>query len=282
MTKQRRRVLAAAVVAAGAIPIGYGVLEATRPPSFEPSTSDGDLERGRIHTELYRGASVPDEVVVMALPNDCKSHLDLDIKWDKKKNKVEVHLKGKRALDPNPVQLRTEGVDYFPNAFWPEAKDVVNGRYLLWIITVPGLTSFYYDHLTLELLGTEYDFETPPEDAIEIRIPAFVAVPTDFIDVKPNGDVDFRHTFEYDGLVRGDLPQYSHFVASFVPQTLCKAHPYDYTQTSSRPYASPTLPASAALPFSEYLENGLIFDITVEPPEYHTFPPISTNVVTYS
>ncbi|MBC7174168.1 MAG: hypothetical protein H5U40_17120, partial [Polyangiaceae bacterium] len=132
------------------------------------------------------------------------------------------------------------------------------------------------------LLGTEYDFETAPENAIVLRIPGFVAVPTDFITVQPNGDVDFTHDFAYDGLTRGDLPEYAHFFASFVPQSLCEANPYDYTQTSSRPYASPTQPATEALPFSEYLRNGLIFDITVEPESYATFPPISTNVATYS
>jgi hypothetical protein len=266
-----------------AIPSAFAVVKASAHfDIFIPPILVGDVDRGYVRTELYRGASVPDEIVVAATPGNCENNLDLEIAWDEGENEVRVRLRGQNALDPHPTITRTEGVDFFPNPWWPEAKDVVDGRYLLWIIHVVGVTEFYYSGETLELLGSEYDFESPPAGAIPIHVPGFVAVPTDFIEVQPDGDVDFTHVFEYDGLKRGDLPDYAHFFASFVPDTLCRANPYDYTQTSSRPYASATLPASEAIPFSEYLRNGLIFDITVEPAEYASFPPISTNVATYS
>jgi hypothetical protein len=34
--------------------------------------------------------------------------------------------------------------------------------------------------------------------------------------------------------------------------------------------------------FSDYLRNGLIFDITVEPPQYFTFPPVAGQTSFYS
>jgi hypothetical protein len=242
----------------------------------------GDVDRGYLRTELYRGASVPDELLILATPNNCSRDLTLEIAWDEGENEVNLKLTGKGALEPRPNVVRTEGVDYHPNPWWPEAKDIENGKYVLWLIHVVGLTEFYYSPFTLDLLGSEYDFDVPPEPAITIHVPGFVAVPTDFIEPDENGDVNFTHTFAYDGLVRGDLPEYTHFFASFVPQNLCFADPHDYTRTSSRPYASATRPASEALPFSEYLRNGLIFDITVEPENYHQFPPISTNVAVHS
>jgi hypothetical protein len=280
--KYRIRRGGAAAMGVISVPVLIGLVGATMSgDSGQLPSLKGDLDKGKLSASLYRGGSVPDELLVIATPNNCQNHLDVNIEWDEAENYVRVHLKGKNVFDPSPVIQRTEGVDYLPNRWWPEAKDVTNGRYLLWLITVPRLINFYYDPETLDLMGSEFDFETPPP-AITIPIPAFVAVPTDFIEVKPNGDVDYTHTFEYDGLKRGDLPQFTHFWASFIPHSLCTANPFDYTQTSSRPYAGPTLPASEALPFSEYLRNGLIFDITVEPEDYHIFPPISTNIATYS
>ena len=251
--------------------------------TFEPPTLEGTVEKGTLTTELYRGASVPDELLVIETPGDCQNHIDVEIEWSKDLNYVDVHLSGKNALDPHPKVLRDEGEDYFSNEFWPEVEDVHNGRYLLWLIHPIERVEFYYDSGTLDLLGSEYDeFEVPLEGAITVRLPAFVAVPTGFIDVENDGDVDFVHTFEYDGLVRGDQQEFAHTVASFIPHTLCKAHPTDYTQTTTRPYTTAALPASAAKPFSEYLRNGLIFDITVEPKNSTIFPPRSTNIATYS
>ncbi len=265
------------------VPSAIAVVEASAHfDVFVPPIMVGDVDRGYMRSELYRGATVPDEILVAATPGNCRNHMNVEIAWDEGRNEVKVRLTGRNVLDPHPTIDRTEGVDYFPNPWWPEAEDVVDGRYLLWIIHVVSVTEFYYSHETLDLLGSEYDFDVAPEGAIAIRVPGFVAVPTDFIEVQEDGDVDFTHVFDYDGLTRGDLPEYAHFFASFVPPSLCVANPFDYTQTTSRPYASATQPASEALPFSEYLRNGLIFDITIEPASYETFPPISTNIATYS
>ncbi len=278
-TKHRWLVLAGLL----ALPVGLAAMQVDADfDTVIPPLLVGNVHRGYFRTDLHRGASVPDEILVLATPGNCATEPTVEVTWDEEQNYVRVHMEGRNVFDPDPTIERTEGVDYFPNAFWPETPSYEHGRYLLWLIHVVPSATFYYDAQTLDLLGTQYDFETPPANSIPLQLPGFIAVPTDFIDVEPNGDVDWTHEFAYDGLTRGDLPEYAHFFASFVPHNLCTANPYDYTQTSSRPYASPTLPASEAHAFSEFLRNGVIFDITVEPPDYAIFPPISTNVVTYS
>src|SRR5690606_25007126 len=124
----------------------------------------------------------------------------------------------------------------------PEAKDIVNGRYQLWFIMTSEEIPYYYDPVTLEILGSVHSFPTPPEGAIVVPLPGFNGVPTNFIQPDAKGSVDYRETFPYDKFVRGDLPQYAHVVGSLIPHTLCKANPFRYDQTSTRPFVDQPLP----------------------------------------
>lgn len=241
----------------------------------------GSPAKGFMTQPLYRGAAVPDEFTVLATPNNCQGQVQLTIAWDEDENWVKLHLYGKNVLERKPDLFRTEGVDYFPNPFWPEKKDIVDGRYQFWMISPLEIATFYYDGQTLELLGSEYDFPTPPQGAIPLELPVFAALPTPFFQPEHDGDLNVYVEYSYDELVRPDLPQFAHTVGTFIPHTLCKTDPYRYDRTSTRPYAV-TVPASKAKSFREYLENGLVFDMTVEPAEYHTFPPLTTMAGVYS
>lgn len=241
----------------------------------------GNWHRGWVTTELYRGVGVPDEILVLATPGDCQRAMRVTIVWDEELNFVRVHVTGKNVLQRHPSVDRTEGVDFFTNPFWPEAKDFDNGRYQLWVIVPSEEVPYYYDPVTLDLIGSGSQLPNPPANAIVLNLPGFNAVPTDFFQPDENGDVDFTHVFAYDAMVRGDLPQYGHTVGTLIPHNLCFANPYRYDITSTRPHGY-TLPASEARPFSYYLRGGLIFDVTVEPPQHYSTPPISTNVATYS
>src|SRR5258708_13230550 len=88
-----------------------------------------------------------------------------------------------------------------------------------------------------------------------------------------NGDVSFTGNFPYDHLARGDRPEFGHHIVSFVPPNLCQANQFRFDQSTARPYISKPLPAAQALPFSEYLRAGLLFDLTVELPTYAVEPP---------
>ncbi len=246
----------------------------------ELKASVGTPELGIMTLPLYRGGAVPDEFVVLATPGNCQRSVQVTYTWNEQQNWVKVHLKGKKVLERFPSVERTEGVDYFPNPFWPEPEDFEDGRYQFWTIAATDIATFYYSGLTLELLGSEYDFEEPPPNSIPVQLPVFAALPTDFFQPKPNGDLDVTFTYAYDNLVRPDLPQFAHTFGTFIPHSLCTADPFRYDRTSTRPYAV-TVPASKAKSFRDFLENGLVFDMTVEPPQYHQFPPLTTMAGVY-
>ncbi|MBC7170887.1 MAG: hypothetical protein H5U40_00580, partial [Polyangiaceae bacterium] len=82
-----------------AIPSALAVVQASASfDIFIPPLLVGSVDRGYMRTELYRGASVPDEIVVAATPGDCKNNLKLEIAWDEAQNNVRVRLTGRNAL----------------------------------------------------------------------------------------------------------------------------------------------------------------------------------------
>ncbi len=246
-----------------------------------PSGS-GTWHEGSLKIPLYRGGVVPFELTVIATPNNCSTNVTTQITWSESENWVKVTLTGKGALQPYPTVTRTEGVDWIPNAFFPDSKDVINGRYQFWIISAGPLTTFYYDGTTLDLLGSELDFEAQPSGSIPVQFPTLRAVGSQMFEPAANGDVSFTWNFPYNSLTRGDLPQYGHHIVTFIPPNLCQANPFRFDLSTARPYISKPLPASQALPFSEYLRAGLIFDLTVEPPTYVVDPPRTNLTATYS
>ncbi|MEZ4439726.1 MAG: hypothetical protein R3B72_11595 [Polyangiaceae bacterium] len=241
----------------------------------------GDVDEGEYVSRLHRGAVVPDELLVMPTGDNCQSYVDAKVSWNKQENWVKLHLVGDNALTPHPTVERTEGVDYFPNPFMPEPEDFTNGRYQFWFIILGEPIDFYYDPLTLDLLGSEHDFNTPPVGVITLHLPVGYAMASNFFQPDQNGDLDYQETFAYDAMVRGDLPQFAHVAATYIPHNLCTAHPFRYEQTTTRPY-SVTRPAAEALTFEDYLRSGMFFDLTIEPPQYASFPPRSTNAATFS
>ena len=247
-------------------------------PGFELSI--GDASRGILSVPIYRGGIVPYEFYLVATPGNCQRRVQVTLAWNEAENWVRIRIKGRRVLERFPDVDRTEGVNFFPNPLWPEPEDIEDGRYLLWLISAPGLTTFYYDVNTLALLGSEFDFATPPVPSIPIEVPHFTAIPTPYFQPDEHGNVDVVHQFAYDGLVRPDLPNQAHTLGTFVPLSLCEADPFRFDRTSVVPFSS-ARPASDALTWRDYLENGLAFDLTVEPATYFTFPPVSTNIGAY-
>lgn len=280
--RRRRRLRAGALILGSSLGMLAPALASHKKPNVTPRL-EGDFEKGSLETILHRGANVPDEILLIPTPNDCEGHLKMRISWDEEENWVKLELEGKNALFPSPTVDRTEGVDFHANPFWPEPVDFADGRYQLWVIILAEPVTFYYDGTTLDLLGSAYDFASPPPGAIPVQLPVGDVVPTDFIHPDANGNVDFVQWWDYDAMVRGDLPQYSHSPASFIPHNLCKANPWSYAQTSTRPWITLPRPAAEAHSFSDFLRAGMQFDLTVEPPEYFTFPPASvTNVAALS
>ncbi|MCA9634744.1 MAG: hypothetical protein KC420_01780, partial [Myxococcales bacterium] len=194
-----------------------------------------------------------------------------------------VKLKGKNALEAFPSVDRTVGVNFEPNQFWPDIEDYDNGRYQLWLFSAGGpLLTFYYSGETLDLLGSELDFDLPPAGSIPVAFPTLYGFATPFFQPDGNNDVDFEWTFDYDKSIRGDRADLAHMYVTFPPPNLCLVNPFRLDLSTLRPYISPPVPAAEARPWSDYLRSGLLFDITIETPEYVTEPPRTVAVGTYS
>jgi hypothetical protein len=242
----------------------------------------GTLEEGSLTLPLHRGGSPPVEQLVAAT-TDCDAHLTLRITWSKSENVVNVHLVGKGVLEPFPTVLRQVGVNWLPNPFVTETKDVVNGRYQLWIVGGGGpMVTFYFDRTTLNLKGSELDFATPPANSVTLKFPTSYLIGSPMFQPDAKGDVNLHWTFPYDGAVRGDRPELAHFFTTIPPPNLCLVHPVRLDLSTLRPYFSKPLRAAQARPWSDYLRGGLIFDVTVEPPQYFSEPPTLTRIGTYS
>jgi len=250
--------------------------------SFEEGVSSGDVHKGTMYVPLIWGAAMQPEALSVAVPGNCQRTIDMTIRWDEDHDWVKVRLKGRGVLEPYPTVDRTQGVDFFPNPWWPEQKSFVNGRYQFWFISNAEEHTFYYDHNTLDLIGSDLDFATPPPGAIEIPIPIAKVLGSEFFQPSANGDVDVEWTWKYSGLVRLDRPEFSHMFGAFPPPNLCGSNQYRYDLSTTRGYISEPRPASEARPFSAYLKNGLIFQITIEPPQYPVEPPRDTQTATYN
>ncbi len=268
-----------AATAIGAFAFMVGDVDAT---GAGGPKAKGTYEKGKLEVELYRGAAQPLELVVIPTPNDCNGHIDLKMEWDEEENEVTVKLKGKNVLEPYPDVDRTVGVDFKPNPWFPEPEDITDGRYQLWIVTNGRALTFYYDPGTLDLMGSELDFPGGPPPGIPVPFPTLRLFPSPFFQPKANGDLDYEWTFPYDQVVRGDLPHLSEYYLTFPPPNLCQVNPFQIHNSHLRPYGSKPLQAAEGPSFAEYLRGGLIFDITVEPPEYFTDRAIQTGVGSYS
>jgi len=272
------RLLGLTLAVSGFAFAGIGTGEADQPPPLP--TSKGDTAEGRMQLQLRRGTIVPPELLSFSVLQNCEAEATLTLTWNEEENWVKVHVKGDNVLIPHPDVDRTEGVDYAYNQWWEEPEDIQGGRYQLWIIMQSNTFTFYYDAQTLDLLGSEFDFPNgpPQQPFIPLHLPGAYIVPTDFIYPDEDGNIDFEQVWPYDAITRGDLPQFTHSIASFIPHNLCTANPFRYDLSTTRPYATPARPASEALSWGDFLKAGMIFDITIEPPSYYLYPPISTNI----
>jgi len=268
-----------AIAAASSFALLLGNVAATNGPTVQ---SKGTYEKGKLEIPLYRGAAQPLELAVIPTPNNCQGHVDLKLEWDEEENWVKVKLKGDNVLERFPDIDRTPGLNFNPNPWFPEPEDIVDGRYQFWIVTNGRMLTFWYDPSSLDLLGSELDFEDgPPAGAIPVPFPTLRLFPSPFFQPKANGDLNFEWTFSYDHVVRGDLPHLTEYYLTFPPPNLCQVNPYRIDQSHLRPYGSKPLPASEAPSFGEYLRGGFIFDITVEPAAYFTDRAIQTGIGSY-
>jgi hypothetical protein len=230
----------------------------------------GDDDKGSLYTPLWRGNSPAIEDYVAAPPNgDCRQlKCTVRMDWDRAANDVSYLIKC-RGLQPNPSVHRTEGVDYFPNAFHPSPKDIVHGAYRLWSLfgrvnKVKVPVFFHYNPQTLKLVGSDLDFPGgPPPGLIPIDFPTAVITPSKTFQPNAAGFASHAWHTAYDHVtVEGGA--YSYVTVGFPPHDLCQAKPLQPAVSGLRPYASHWLPPSEGPSFQEVLHGGLTFDMTID------------------
>ena len=161
---------------------------------------------------------------------------------------MDVRLTGPPgSLEPFPDVERTAGVNYFPNPFFPEPEDYQDGRYQLWLVSAAGpMVNFYFAGDTLNLLGSDLDFNTPPSSSIPVPFPTLYLFGSPTFQPDAQGAVDMQWSFPYDRAIRGDRPEYAHFYVTFPPPNLCLVNPFRLDLSTLRPYISDPVPASQA------------------------------------
>jgi hypothetical protein len=205
------------------------------------------------------------------------------MKWSERDDDVSVHLEGHHVLVPHPNVTRTEGVDFFPNPFFPQPQNITNGRYQFWVISAGGPPiTLFYDKATAKLLGSQFDFPSQPPNSAAISLPTLFLVPSPFFQPDAQGNLDETFHWKYSAMVRDDFPTLAQHFFTVAPPTLCDINPFRLDLSFLRAFITNARPASEALPFSDYVRNGLLFDITVDPPTYFTNPPLTTQFSTYS
>jgi len=232
-----RRLIAVCLVFAGLLALSgeaFGDDRGVRVPF-----SRGDAEEGELFMRLVRGAAVPFEPTVMELPQNCESEVLLHIKWSKSANTVSVHLVAEPgAYEPFPDVDRTQGVDYFPNPFFPEPEDVEDGQYQLWIVGTAGpMVTLYFHPASLDLLGSQFEFDGNPGDAIEVAFPTLIQIASPMFQPEPDGSLEFVWRFRYDHAVRGDRPDLAEMYYTFPPPNLCGANPFRLDLSTLRPWS---------------------------------------------
>jgi hypothetical protein len=280
----RNRITAQRAAWLGALTIAS--LAAATPAQAKPDApyGTGNLAEGEFEVDLFRGAAVPFELTVVETPNNCEGSINLNVKWNAAEDTVDLQMRSdNNTLEQFPNVDRTFGVDYLPNPFFPEPEDITNGRYQLWLISASGpIVNFWYDPMTLDLVGGPTEFPTPPEGLIPVPFPTLYMFATPLFQPNEHGKVNVNWQFPYSSPHRGDRPEYSYHIVTFPPPNLCGANPFRLDLSTLRGYITDPFPRAEARPWDDYLRGGMLFDVTIEPENYYVEPPLTTLTATYS
>jgi hypothetical protein len=246
----------------------------------------GDYAEGSVFAPLWRGASSGIEDFVYAPPGaDCRGLKGtILVEWSKTQNRVHFLLK-LRGLPPHPSVQRTQGVDWFPDPFHQAPKDIADGAYRFWtIFTNTRIASLYYDAQTLDLLGSEFEFPSPPPGSIPISIPVAGLFATQRMRPDKNGFIIHEFDLRYDRVtVEGGT--FSVAYDAFPPLNLCQGFPALPSRGQQRPWVSHWQPASAGPTWADVLRAGLAFDTTIDETQVYQgfgdyFPYVHSGVTT--
>jgi hypothetical protein len=229
----------------------------------------GDDNQGSLILPQWRGSGAAIEEYEYAPPSgDCRSMQGtIRVDWSAAANTVTFTLKY-RGLPQNPSVTRTEGVDYFSNPYHVFPPTFESGVYRQWIILGAPIypIKFYYDPVTLNVIGNQYDFPNGPPNngqVVTVNIPSFTLSGSDAFSPDANGNVLHQYTIPYDNLTT-ESGQHSFARISYIPFNLCNTIPSNPALGQLRAYVGPWQPAGPGPSWPTVLHNNLSFDLQIE------------------
>lgn len=219
-------------------------------------------DKGRIEIPLGLGTGAPNEVFIqepIMCSDEAKAHVTID--YDKAANTVRVRGKFHKALPyrmsyTRPVDASTQ-YNQFP-------VSVTNGKWQIWIVgRMLFETTFYYDALTLQLIGNEADFPAgAPPNSIPVKVPTIQMLCTPMFEGNPQGDGSIDTTYRYDQML--DMMGTGGTYVAFLPYNLCKPDQYGPY------YINGGLSPSRAMSFDQILGSiwegtGMAISTSLEP-----------------
>lgn len=230
-----RRALAVLVLAAGAsIPAAAQTPSPAMTPRFD--VEGKPAETGFSTIEQRWVYAPPDEgsfefpLVVDALPMElaieeqsmCDGTASVRVQYSKKHNYVKLDAKF-TGLPYKPSYCYADYGENPTTKFNKFPDCVEEGAWQMWFV-VKNFTRdiiFWYDAETLDLLGSEYDFDdrVPDTAAFQVVIPGVHMIESPLFHGNPDGTAHFQWEFKYDGMI--DYEDTAGVLASFVPTNLC-------------------------------------------------------------
>ncbi len=253
------------------------------PLAPRPETGFSSIEQRWVYAPPDEG-TLHFQMVANALPGEhavetesiCDNPVDVTIKYSKSKNTVQIKARFKGL----PYRMSATRDSDVSNQWNQHLVSVENGHWQLWFIgkLFTQDVLFYYDGLTTELLGSEWDFpDGPPANAIPVVIPAALLMGSPEFEGPPDGNFTFTWNFAYDRMLdsEGQAGTYD----AFVPERLCAPDKF------LNFYVQGGIPADHASSFDEVLEsihsgNGIFTAITLEPFPKPDFLKSRSNIMT--
>ena len=160
-----------------------------------PPAQANHLKIGKIDFELSLNLHAPRDLAVRE-PSMCEGGAWASVFWNSASDKIHV-LALFDGLPYRPELCHDEDVSTPYNEF-PVCVD--EGVWQGWLVgrLFTETSDFYYDLPSGELLGNEFDFEEPPEDAVVVELPVAQMVCTGTFESNPHSLLEFYHyQFDY-------------------------------------------------------------------------------------
>jgi len=220
-------------------------------------------DKGELEIPLLPGGAAPNEVAIeepiMCSPD---ARAKVEIEYDKALNRVRVKADFHRALPYRLSLTRPADVSTPYNQFPVSVHD---GKWQIWFVgdLMTKKSTFYYDPLTLQLIGNEHELPGgPPPGAIAVQAQVMHMLMSPLFEGDPQGNGHFEYELRYDQLL--DPIGSAGVLVGFLPYNLCKPDEYGVYYTNT------PLPPSEAMTFDDVLKSiwsgqGIAIATSLEP-----------------